>query len=128
MPKLITRIPIFLAKFPPIEKPLCGDGNRPCKDSLGMGTASILGLFGEKSPKNLEFRGGDGSNILGDLGDTWGTGAVQTFGDFQRIFGESIFSCKIIVFTALGKDKVFEIYYTFFQKHAFTVFCSFFTN
>ena len=89
-----------------------------------MGTASILGIFGEKSPKNLEFRG----NILGDLGDTSGMGAVQTFRDFQRIFRESIFSCKIIVFTALGKDKVFEIYYTFFQKHAFTVFCSFFTN
>ena len=107
-----------------------GDRDRPYKsfgDSSGTGTASISGIFGEKSPKNLEFRGGDGGNILGDLVDTSGMGAVQTFGDFQRIFGESIFSCKIIVFTALGKDKVFEMYYTFFQKHAFTVFCSFFT-
>ena len=111
-----------------------GDRDRPYKsfgDSSGTGTASISGIFGEKSPKNLEFWGGDRGNILGDLGDlgdTSGPGAVQTFGDFQRIFGESIFSCKIIVFTALGKDKVFEIYYTFFQKHAFTVFCSFVTN
>ena len=108
-----------------------GDRGRPYKsfgDRSGMGTAPILGIFEEKSQKNLELWGGDGGNILRDLGDTLGTGAVQTFGDFQRNFGESIFSCKIIVFTALGKDKVFEIYYTFFQTHAFTVFCSFFTN
>ena len=88
-----------------------------------MGTASILGIFWEKSPEKVKFQGRDGGNILGDLGDTSGTGVVQTFG----IIGESVFSCKIIVFTALGMEKVFEIYYTFFQTHAFTVFCSFFT-
>ena len=69
----------------PSPSPKFGDGDRPYKnfgDSSGTGTASILGIFGEKSPENLKFQGGDGGNILGDLGDTLGTGSVQTLGDF----------------------------------------------
>ena len=85
----------------PSPSPKFGDGAGTGIDLIkvsGTGTASILGIFGEKSPKNHEFWGGDGGNILGDLVDTSGMGAVQTFENFEGIFGEFIFSCKITLF------------------------------
>ena len=46
-------------------------------------------FFGENPRKTSNFGVGTGATVSGDLGDTSGTGTVQNFGDFQRIFGES---------------------------------------
>ena len=61
-----------LLRFIPKKTPNFGDGDgvSPPKmfgDGLGTGKPQILGIFGEKSPKNPKFRGGDGVKNLGDF-------------------------------------------------------------
>ena len=80
----------------PSPSPKFGDGEgtgidliEPSGTNRGWGESYFGDFRGENPRKTSNFGVGTGATISGDLGDTSGTGTVQNFGDFRRIFGES---------------------------------------
>ena len=80
----------------PSPSPKFGDGEgtgidltKPSGTNRGRGQPNFGDFRGKNPRKTSNFGVGTGATVLGDLGDTSGTGTVQNFGDFQRIFGES---------------------------------------
>ena len=59
----------------PRKSPNFGDGDKVYlkqnfRDEVGRNPKKILRIFGDKSPKKLKFRGGDGDSISGEFAHT----------------------------------------------------------